>query len=302
MDTSIDLFAGLGGLTEGAQQAGVRCIWAGNHWPEACDIFEANHGLKPKCQDMHQALWHEVPKHDLFLAAPACQGHSLAHGHDLPRHDTARSTAWAVVSCLEVHRTGFGILENVPRFLRWVMFPAFKEALRAIGISFAPHLVDAADFGVPQNRPRLAGILTKSKNPLFLDLPKKDHVPASTVIDWTAPGWSKISTKCQKTRDRIRAGRKVHGDRFLFPYYSSGSGLTGRSLGRPIGTITTIDRWGVVDGEMMRMVNLEETRRFMGFRDDFILPKNVRLAKHMLGNAVPPMMGREIITALKQAA
>lgn len=41
---------------------------------------------------------------------------------------------------------------------------------------------------------------------------------------------------------RVENGWKRFGERFVMPYYGSGSGLTGRSLNRPIGTITTLDR------------------------------------------------------------
>ena len=75
--TAIDLFAGLGGWTLGAQWAGVRVIWAANHWPEAVRWHSANHpDTEHSCQDLHQANWSHVPRHDLLLASPACQGHT----------------------------------------------------------------------------------------------------------------------------------------------------------------------------------------------------------------------------------
>ena len=70
---------------------------------------------------------------------------------------------------------------------------------------------------------------------------------------------------------RIANGRRQHGDRFLAPFYGSGSGLTGRSLARPIGTITTRDRWAVIDGGRMRILTIPESRRAMGFRDSYRL-------------------------------
>lgn len=48
------------------------------------------------------------------------------------------------------------------------------------------------------------------------------------------------------------------GERFVMSYYGFGSDLTGRSLDRPIGTITTLDRWAVVDGDRMRMITANE--------------------------------------------
>ena len=81
-----------------------------------------------------------------------------------------------------------------------------------------------------------------------------------------------------------------------------GSGLTGRSLARPIGTITTKNRWGVVDGERMRMLAAEETRGFMGFPEGYRLPAGVTEATFMLGNAVCPPVARDVINAIREAA
>ena len=86
------------------------------------------------------------------------------------------------------------------------------------------------------------------------------------------------------------------------PYYGSGSGLTGRCLSRPIGTLTTKARWGVVDGDRMRMVSVDEARQFMGFPNGYHLPKSVTEANEMLGNAVCPPMARDLITAIREAA
>lgn len=86
------------------------------------------------------------------------------------------------------------------------------------------------------------------------------------------------------------------------PYYGSGSGLTGRSLDRPIGTITTRARWALVDGDRMRMLTTAENRAGMGFPDDYLLPDNHALALHLLGNANPPPLAAYAIDAIRKAA
>jgi len=85
------------------------------------------------------------------------------------------------------------------------------------------------------------------------------------------------------------------------PYYGSGSGLTGRDVKRPVGTITTRERWAVVKGDKMRMFTLDETRGAMGFPKKTILPKNKTLGTFMLGNAVCPPVATAIIKAIKEA-
>lgn len=296
---SIDLFAGVGGLSEGARLAGVHTVWAGNHWPLACEYFEANHRITPACQDLQQADWTQVPAHDVLLAAPACQGHSKARGKERPHHDALRATAWAVVSAAECHKPALVVVENVPDFADWLLYPAWCQAMHTLGYALAPMLIDAADHGVPQHRQRLFIVGTRSRHPLQLVLPRRPHVPASSVIDFEAGNWTRVDRpgRAPKTLARIAAGRRVFGDRFLAPYYGNGSGNTGRSIHRPIGTMTTKARWAVVDGNRMRMVSVPEARAFMGMRASYRLPEAATHANKLLGNGVCPPVAEDLVRA-----
>lgn len=291
--TAIDLFAGAGGFSLGASLAGVRVVWAANHWEAAVRVHAANHpDAAHLCQDLHQANWEAVPRHDLLLASPACQGHSRARGVDQPRHDTARSTAWAVVSCAEFHRPSVFVVENVPEFARWELYPPWLDAMRRLGYAISAQIHDAADHGVPQNRRRLFVVGVRAKSALWIPRVRRSHVPAETILGDTGR-WSAVADKCPRTRARIEVGRRQHGPRFLMPYYGNERG--GRSLQRPIGTITTRDRYAMVDGDRMRMLTAEEYRRGMGFPDSYLLPESHKLATHLLGNAVCPPVAQDII-------
>lgn len=305
MSTAIDLFAGLGGFSEGARQAGVSVVWAANHWRAAVDLHRQNHPeTQHACQDLHQADWRDVPAHDILLASPACQGHSLARGKERPHHDAQRSTAWAVVSAAEYHRPRVLVVENVPEFEAWSLYPAWRMALGALGYTLAPQVLDAADFGTPQHRRRLIIVGTRSATPFDVRKPTAPHTPARHVIDLSAGTWSPVSTprRAERTLRRVEAGRHAHGPRFVMPYYASGSGQTGRSLDRPLGTVTTIDRWAVVDGDRMRMLTVDEYRAAMGFPAAYQLPAQRRQAIHMLGNAVPPPLAHGVIEQIVRRA
>lgn len=302
---AIDLFAGAGGFSTGANMAGCNVVWAANHWQSAVDVHSENHpNTEHACQDMHQAIWADVPSHDLLLASPCCQGHSKARGKlsGNPQHDASRSTAWAVVSATEFHHPEFAVIENVPEFISWSLYPAWRMAMEALGYCLAPHIIDAADHGVPQHRERLFIVATRSKHPLMLQFPIRNHVPASSFIDFNAGKWQPIVKpgRATATLARIDAGRRMHGDRFISSYYGNERG--GRSISRPSGTITTRDRHAIVDGDRMRMFSVQECRTAMGFPSDYKLPQQHRLAVHMLGNAVCPPVARDVINALKEAA
>lgn len=305
MTTAIDLFAGLGGLTEAAERAGIRVLWAANHWPVAVEYHQRNHpSVRHACQDLQQADFRDAPRHDVLLAAPSCVGHTHARGKDLPRHDAARATAWAVVTAAEVHRPPVVVVENVPELERWILYPAWVQALQALGYAVATVVADAADHGVPQHRRRLFVVATRSRAPLMLQLRPEPHQPIGPVLQWDRWAWSAIDRpgRSPKTLSRIARGRARFGDRFVMPYYGSGSGETGRSLDRPLGTVTTRDRWALVDGDRMRMLQPPEYAAAMGFSMNVALPERRDLAIHLLGNAVAPPQGHKVLSAVLEAA
>ena len=299
----IDLFAGLGGFSEGATMAGCNVVWAANHWDDAVRVHASNHPeTQHLCQDLHQADWSLVPQHDVLMASPACQGHTRARGKDRPHHDACRSTAWAVVSALEYHRTAVAVVENVPEFTSWTLYPAWCEALRALGYSVSDMVIDAADHGVPQNRLRVFILLARSRAKLRISLPRMEGTTAASIIDFDSGNWSAINKpgRSPATLSRIKNGRAKHGERFLTAYYGNEKG--GRALNRPIGTITTRDRWAVINGNRMRMLSVPEAAKAMGFRNSYRLPSRKRDAMHMLGNAVCPPVARDILSAVQSAA
>ncbi|MCY1549226.1 DNA (cytosine-5-)-methyltransferase [compost metagenome] len=176
--------------------------------------------------------------------------------------------------------------------------------MQALGYQVAPHIVDCADLGVPQHRVRLFLVLTRSKAPLMLELHRRQHVPAASFLDFDAGNWSPIDKpgRAAATLARVANGRARFGERFIMPYYGAGSGLTGRCTSRPIGTITTLDRWALVRGDEMRMLSADEALAAQTFPPDTLRPKQHRLTMHMAGNAVPPLAGQRVIEALLEAA
>lgn len=298
-----DMFCGIGGFTQGAKDAGWKPVYAANHWELACQYHDVNHPeIKVACQDVRQLDWSTLPDFDVLLASPACQGHSPARGKERPHHDVQRMTAWAVIDGIEFHKPEFAVVENVTEFVtRWDLYPMWVACLNKLGYAVAPHFLDAADFGVPQHRERVLVAITKSKAPIELTFEKEPHVSADSVIDWNYHKWAKITptSHVPATLARIASGRARFGDRFVAPFYGSGSGETGRSIHRPIGTVTTIDRWLVVDGDRCRVLQPFENLAFQGFPKGTVLPRVKREANHLIGNAVPPRMVTKFVQRLE---
>lgn len=297
---AVDLFAGWGGFTEGAELAGVRVAWAANHWPLAVEAHARNHPHAVHvCQDLRQADWTALPRYDLLLASPACQGHSPA---SQPKrrvyHDAMRATAWSVIDCAEVTRPRAVIVENVPTFRAWQLYPLWREALVRLGYHVQEHDAHAPAFGVPQRRHRL--IVTATRRPVALELPRVQREPAfGPCLELDAGGWRSWSETTPNVRARFAKGRANHGPRFLSQHVT---GHPGVPLDEPIRTITTKDQWVLVDGDRYRPLTVRELARGMTFRDSYQLPAASRVDSiRGLGNAVPPLVARWFVGAVAAA-
>lgn len=285
--------------------AGVRIVWAANHKPLVVKYHEINHPeVQHSCQDLHQADWSLVPEHDIMFASPCCQGHSRAAGKrkSSKKADLSRSTAWAIVSCLEVHKTPIAVIENVPDFLSWELFGAWEYAMVALGYSLSFNHINASRLGVPQNRERLFIVATRTKSPIALVLPECEPIAARSFIDLDMNGykWDHISNRVLATQKRVTNGRKQFGEVFLDAAY--GSAKSGRSIDKPVGTITTINKHSLVIGDLIRPLSIREQAAAQTFDECYKWPASATETKMMIGNAVPPVMAKEVISAVLKAA
>jgi DNA (cytosine-5)-methyltransferase 1 len=295
---AVDLFSGAGGFSEGARLAGLDVVACVNHWRTACDTHDANFPhMRATCQDAALMDPRDLPEFDILLASPACQGHTPARGKERPHHDATRATAWCVVNTVEVTRPKTFIVENVPAFLKWTLYRPWAEALRLLGYRLTENILDASVFGVPQERVRVFIVGTRVGAAKWIHAPNRQPIAAESILDadgaWTAvqkPG------RAAATLARIDASRRRYGHRFLIPFYSATK--IGRPLTRPIGTVTTKDRYALVDGDQMRMLTVAEYQRAMGFRDAYVLTGSRADQVKQLGNAVCPPVATRILREL----
>lgn len=221
MIRAVDLFAGAGGWSCGAEQAGVAVVAGANHWPRAVETFQAAHpGALARCQDVTLMDPRDLPEFELLLASPACQGHSRARGTDRPHHDAQRATAWAVVQVAEVCRPRMFAVENVPEFAQWSLYRHWRAALSTLGYRITEIVLDAAEHGVPQERKRLfvCGSLDGRPSIASAGLPP---IPASSFVRFDRGSWTPVKDHVARTVERVRAARAQHGDRCLVPWARS---------------------------------------------------------------------------------
>lgn len=301
---AVDLFAGWGGFTEGATIAGAEVVWAANHWPLAVEAHEKNHPETIHvCQDLRQADWTRIPTYDLLLASPACQGHSTASQPGRRAyHDEMRATAWAVVDAAEATAPRAIVVENVPTFSAWRLFPSWRDALQRLGYKLEIEVANCSAHGVPQRRRRLFVVATRDDVSVHRRLKQIEtpEVPFGPCIDWEDPApWRSVSQARDGVRLRIERSRPHLGGvtRFLTQHTTDHFGTP---LEEPIRTITTKDHWAVVDGDRYRPLTVRETARAMGFRDSYAWPDHATRGDCMtgLGNAVPPPMATAIVRSV----
>lgn len=301
---AVDLFAGLGGFTEGATRAGAHVTFAANHWPAAVEWHRRNHPeVHHECQDLAQMDMRILPRGGLLLAAPACQGFST---NGQPRratpgveakHQADRNTTWAVLAACDTARPEKVVVENVPRLLAWPLFPAWRDVLVAMGYHVRQHVLDARDYGGAQQRRRL--ILTAAlRGPI--ELAPSLGVEPSTVERCLLPDdapelvWRSIRSKPAGVRARMREAQRVAGRRCLWANVDS---ARGRPMDGAFPTVTTrsISQIYLVDGNRCRFLAPRELARAQSFPDRYELPDQSTLAGKLIGNAIDTRLAEGVV-------
>ncbi len=157
----IDLFCGAGGLSLGFTQEGFVTSLANDIQDCCVDTYAHNHPETPRDHIVLGDIKDVVKNLDKLLAGrnvdivvggPPCQGFSMANRQRLiddPRNHLYKSYVEVVK---KVHPKFF-VMENVKGMLS--VAEQVKEDFRAIGYSVECHILNAKNFGVPQNRERL---------------------------------------------------------------------------------------------------------------------------------------------------
>ena len=157
----VDLFCGAGGLSLGFSQEGFVTALA-NDIEECCvDTYAHNHPETPR-DHIVQGDIRDVVDHledlltdkrvDIVVGGPPCQGFSMANRQRLiddPRNQLYKN----YVEVVKRVQPAFFVMENVKGMLS--VSNQVKEDFRDIGYAVECHILNAKDFGVPQNRERL---------------------------------------------------------------------------------------------------------------------------------------------------
>ncbi|HYD23780.1 MAG TPA: DNA cytosine methyltransferase [Croceibacterium sp.] len=311
MIRTLDLFCGAGGSSWGAKQAGATIVCGVDADERAAATYAANFGRSAsRCLRLNEQSrprdLGDIGEIDLLLASPECTHHTCARGSK-PRDDDSRRTANYVARFAADLRPRWIVLENVVHMKSWHGYEPVITSLTNLGYHVSPQVLNASHFGVPQNRRRLFLIADLLATPPSIEPSFRTSRPARRVLDLPGTWRSRpLYRPGRATGTLARAERAIaalgEGNDFLIVYYGSDGAGGWQSLDQPLRTMTTLDRFGLVtwdqDEPMLRMLQVPELRRAMGFPVSFTLLGQRRDQIRLLGNGVAPPVMKAIIAQL----
>ena len=195
MFNAIDLFCGAGGCSEGLIQAGFHILFSSdisdmvevtychrheqlgliqgeNTWFERSDIRDlTGEIIKDRISKLKIFKDKAFPDIDLMIGGPSCQGFSMAGRRD--PHDPRNMLFSEYVRVINDIKPKYIVLENVSGFMTMQFYgfrgisgkeypdgtvtpTLLRSELESIGYeTLEPKILNAADYGVPQRRPRV---------------------------------------------------------------------------------------------------------------------------------------------------
>ena len=241
-----------------------------------------------------------LPHAEVVIAGPPCQPWSRA-GKGLREQDERDGLAVVARAIREI-RPAIALIENVPDLARSRSrhhLDTLKEEIGALGYAVGEHVLNAADFGVPQNRRRV--FITAALGDQPLELPER--WPANITVRQAIRG----------TFWRVSGGARLLSDGMsdYIARYERASGCRkprDLHLDQPARTLTVRNLAGAT-GDMIRlrlsdgrrrMLTAKEAARLQSFPDWFRFHGSARSRFEQVGNAVPPLLSLAIAGKVRE--
>ena len=321
--TFIDLFAGIGGMRIAFQELNGQCVFS-SEWDRFAKVtYRENFGEVP-FGDITKIDADDIPKHDVLVAGFPCQAFSIA-GFKGGFDDTRGTLFFDVARIIKARRPEAFLLENVKGLAGHDKKRTLSVILRTLREDLGyfvpdPQIINARDFGVPQNRERIfiVGFRNKNSANKFL-YPKRLEGAQTTISDIVED--SEVSVKYYLSnqllrtliKHRARHEAKGHGFGYeIIPDDGVAHAIVGGGMGRERNLL--VDKRltnfkpithiiGTVNKKGIRRMTPLEWARLQGFPDKFLIPVSDAQAYKQFGNsvAVPAVQatGRALLKALE---
>ncbi|MCL1993650.1 MAG: DNA cytosine methyltransferase [Spirochaetes bacterium] len=291
---ALDLFAGCGGLSLGFEALGFETI--GYEMDKsACETYNKN--LNGTCHEAKLEIGFEYPQADIVIGGPPCQPFSV-WGYQKGATDS-RDGFPIFIDAVERLNPSLFLFENVRGLLyaNKGYFENVIEELKKLGYYIEYRLLNAVNYGVPQNRERLFVVGHKG-NFCFPAYEGKKVSVSEAIGDlmYTTPPESKFLTPSM--------------DAYVATYEKASCCVKPRDLNpdKPARTLTCrnlagatsdMQRIRLQDGRRRRLLH-REAARLQSFPDWFDFCGNETKRFNQIGNAVPPLLAYRLALSVKQ--
>lgn len=304
----IDLFAGIGGFRLAMQNLGGKCVYTSEWDPQAQKTYRANYGEVPFGDITKEKNKQYIPDgFDVLCAGFPCQAFSIA-GKRGGFEDTRGTLFFDVAEIILRKKPKAIFLENVKGLRNHNGGKTLATILNVLRNDLGyfvpePKIMNAKDFGVPQNRERIFIVGFRG------DLGVTDFsYPKGTgeTVDFGTKAKEKntvatkyyLSTQYLKTLKEHKARHERKGNGFGFeiiPDNGIANAIVVGGMGRERNLVMdsrlidfqpTTNIKGEVNREGIRKMTPREWARLQGFPDSFVIPVADASAYKQFGNSV----------------
>lgn len=300
--TVVSLFAGAGGLDMGFENQGFKTIWANDIDIDACETHRLWSNAEVIHGDISKIDFNIIPNSDVITGGFPCQGFSLAGPRKI---DDKRNILYKYfVSLVELKQPYAFIAENVKGILTLgdgAIIEAIIEDFSDKGYNVFPNLVNAADYGVPQDRWRVFMVgfrkdlnITEFKFPEPFD---KRVTLAEALKGMPEPNANDICNASFSSRYMSRNRRRGWEDvSYTIPAMSKQVPLHPSS---PCMIKLGEDKWKFGDNGITRRFSWQEAAVIQTFPRNMQFVGNLTSKYRQIGNAVPVKLAEVVASQVK---
>lgn len=320
----ISLFSGAGGLDLGFEKAGFEVVIANEFDKTIWETYEKNHKAKLIRGDISDIASSEFPDCAGIIGGPPCQSWSEA-GSLRGINDPRGQLFFEYIRILKDKHPKFFLAENVSGMMAQRHNSAVEDIVSQFenaGYDVFIYLLNASDYGVPQDRKRVFYIgFRKDLNVLFE--PPKPYKTKTTLKDAIYDLKDTVISALPKNKtngEKCIVSNHEYFTGTFSPIYMSGNrvrawdeqAFTVQASGRQCQLHPQAPKMIKVDKNkqifvpgkehLYRRLSVRECARVQGFPDDFkFYYTNLNDGYKMIGNAVPVNLSYEIAKSIYSA-
>lgn len=329
----LSFFTGAGGLDLGFEQAGFETVYATDHDPDSCATLQLNAGrhlsagMQVECADILKIDPAKLPQGiDLVIGGPPCQSFSASGrraGGAAGRLDQRGNLFQAYCRIIARVQPKAFVFENVRGILgtnKGEDWKAIVESFGRLGYAISYRLLDALDYGTPQQRERMFLVGHKLGRDFLFPEPTHGPDSANSQPHVTAgEALHGVSSEERLDSLKLEGGKYSHllelvppGQNYLFftakrgypkPIFAYRSRFSDflykASPALPIKTL--IASPGKYTGPLHwenRYFSLAEYKRLQGFPDDYAFSGGRDDVIRQIGNSVSPKIAYQLALAI----